>query len=65
MNADRVSLTFVCIDCGSTLVVGLPGERGVPPGRYPWRCFNCQESWPGQRIGGIDRRGETTKQEKE
>jgi len=51
MNAGRTLLTFVCVDYGGTLVVGVPRERGVFPGRYPWRCFNCQENWPDVRTG--------------
>lgn len=65
MNECRISLTFICVDCGSSLVIRIPKEPGVYPGIYPWRCMNCQGSWPGGAFGGSGRGFEPTKQEEE
>jgi predicted RNA-binding Zn-ribbon protein involved in translation (DUF1610 family) len=57
MNGDRLSLTFVCVDCGRVLVVRVPKARGVFPGRYPWRCFQCQGSRPDGAPGATGATG--------
>lgn len=60
MNDGRISLTFICVDCGSALVIRAPKERGLFPGRYPWRCFDCQGSWPSGKTGTVGKVGKGT-----
>ncbi len=52
-DGDHVTLTLVCVVCGTARAIWVPRKRGVPAGRHLWECLDCQAKGTG--VGGAVR----------
>lgn len=39
---DNVTLTLICVACGTSRIIQVPHERGVQAGWHFWECLECQ-----------------------